>query len=77
MNKIYFIRHGDYQHSDDSLTEYGKLQSKKVGSELAERDRKYVIFTSPYTRAVETAKIIGNYIDHIDFIKMDLDEIEK
>jgi len=72
MNNLYFVRHGDYRHSDGSLTERGVAQSEKIGRYLAGRDRKYIILTSPYTRAKETANIIASHVNHLDVIEMAL-----
>ena len=69
VNRLYFVRHGDYNHSDGSLTVRGAAQAVAIGARLAELDRKYVIFTSPYTRTAETASIIASCVDSLDVIE--------
>ena len=72
MNTLFFVRHGDYSHKDGSLTQHGTIQSEVIGLKLAGRDRKYIIFTSPYTRATQTAKIIAAHINPFDVIEMEI-----
>lgn len=72
MNKqIYFIRHGEVQYPLDDrgrkliyspntpLSVLGKLQLEKLGERLkTEKIKPEVLFTSPFTRAVQSAEKI-------------------
>ena len=63
--QVLFVRHGesdtnagDVFHHDPSLTEKGRRQSIEVGKRLANQHVE-AIYTSPLTRAVETANVIA------------------
>jgi len=67
MLKIFLIRHGETEHnrdnivsgiSDSILTETGKLQSKKL-AEYFSNETIDAIYTSPSSRALETAQDIA------------------
>ncbi len=71
---IYIIRHGEttsnrkavIQGSDEPLTDIGQKQAKKLGLRLKRDHVAYPIqclLTSAYTRAVQTAEIIGACIE--------------
>lgn len=69
--KIYYARHTDADDdrrdsfggiSDDPLIEKGKEYAEKVGPILSKKGIK-AIFSSPYLRAVETAKIINKSLN--------------
>ena len=74
--KIYFIRHGETEENkkgriqgrkDFPLNEKGKLQAKQAGQYLKEHNITFdAIYSSPLTRAYETASIIK------DILKLDL-----
>ena len=55
--EIYFVRHGDPDYENDSLTELGRFQAKKTAENLIKIpfDR---VFASSMNRAVETAKYL-------------------
>lgn len=68
---LYLIRHGDYDHADDRDPEVGKAlvpigvaQARLVGARLRGMPIAWdALFTSPMTRALETAKVIGDDLD--------------
>ncbi|MFC1625418.1 histidine phosphatase family protein, partial [Patescibacteria group bacterium] len=71
MTTFYLIRHGEKidRFKDIGLTEKGKLQANKIGKYL--RNKKIdSLFSSPYTRTKETAKIINKYL----FLNIEIDE---
>ncbi|MFA4827008.1 MAG: histidine phosphatase family protein [Candidatus Shapirobacteria bacterium] len=63
--KVYFVRHGSTdslekrisQPDDEPLNENGRIQAKELGKRFVKTNLDLVI-SSPYTRAVETAKAI-------------------
>ncbi|MBZ0114733.1 MAG: histidine phosphatase family protein [Thermoanaerobaculia bacterium] len=65
---LYLIRHGDYDHADDRDPEVGKAlvpigvaQARLVGARLRGMPVAWdALYTSPMTRALETAKVIGD-----------------
>lgn len=79
---IYVLRHGqskgniDWKHyltvkdCDVELTPLGKLQAAKAGIELAEKVSKdnCVVYSSHYTRAEHTARIISSMLDNPNYI---------
>jgi probable phosphoglycerate mutase len=68
---IYLLRHGQTQHNlegriqgrcDSPLTELGKAQARAMGTRLGEmlgRDQEFAIVSSPLSRAVASAEIVG------------------
>lgn len=76
--QVYFIRHGEtegnrenrIQGSDDILSEKGKDQAKVVAERLKEIGSD-IIYSSPYPRALETAKTISRILN-IDIIENEL-----
>jgi len=82
--RLIITRHGETEGNikrilagvDDPLTSKGKEQAKKVSDRL-KSEKIDAIFSSPITRAKETAKIIAKNHPHADFIVVDeLREIE-
>lgn len=72
---LYIIRHGQYDTSarlpdGGSLTELGRLQAQHAGKSLAHLAI-HTVHASTMTRAIETAKIITQEIEH-DFMTHDL-----
>lgn len=61
--KIIFVRHGD--HKGDKLTRLGKKQSKIVCNDLKYENIE-VIYSSPLSRATETAEIISKNLGNIE-----------
>lgn len=71
MTKLYLIRHGETMWNMEKrtqgirniqLSELGKLQAKYLAKGL-EKENIDVIYSSDLSRAYETAKIVGKYID--------------
>ncbi len=70
--KLILIRHGDagtYTLPDNerNLSELGKTQAITTGQWLCEHYIIDAIISSPYNRAMQTAKLIESYYDDIDF----------
>jgi len=67
---VYFVRHGQsegnkkqvHQGEDVPLSEKGGHQAKALAKRLKNHDI-HVIYSSPYLRAKQTAKIISNELD--------------
>lgn len=72
--KIFLIRHGQSEYNinfkpglirpfTDPLTELGKKEANEIGEYLINKNinNKY-IYSSPYTRTLQTAQIINNYL---------------
>lgn len=62
---IYFIRHGESEQTDKVfqsphtlLSKIGWLQAHKIMSKLADTSLDLLV-SSPYTRALQTAQIMG------------------
>lgn len=75
--KIILIRHGDagaYTLPDNerNLSELGKAQATATGQWLCEHQMIDVIISSPYNRAMQTAKLIESYYDDVDFMVCDV-----
>ena len=70
MKTIYFVRHGQtlknaqhiHQGPDEPLTELGKEQAAAIAKVLKGKDIDGIV-TSPFTRAFETASIVGKELD--------------
>jgi broad specificity phosphatase PhoE len=71
--KIYFVRHTEADDdrrdsfggiANDPLIESGKNYAKLVGNVLAEKNIE-VIYTSPYARAKETAKLMNESVNAV------------
>jgi len=70
MKHVYFVRHGQtlknaqhiHQGPEEPLTELGKKQAAAVALVLKEKNIDALV-TSTYTRAVETAGIIGQELE--------------
>ncbi|MBU6388264.1 phosphoglycerate mutase family protein [Patescibacteria group bacterium] len=68
---IYFVRHGEseenvdhvYRGRDAALTDAGKEQARVVAERIG-RIGVDVLITSPFTRAADTAAVIGKHIGH-------------
>jgi broad specificity phosphatase PhoE len=60
MTTIYFVRHGQKENiaGDPSLTQVGREQAKHTAKFLKDKQIRQV-FTSPFKRTTETAKIIA------------------
>ena len=56
---IYFIRHGDPDYENDSLSEMGHFQAKKTAEELFKIPFD-MIFSSSMNRAIETSKHLAD-----------------
>ena len=52
--KLYFIRHGEPDYQNDSLTELGRMQAEKLAAHIHEL-KIDEIYSSPLGRAVQTA----------------------
>lgn len=73
---LYLIRHGEAQHlvgegltggwTDSDLTEKGRMQAHVTGKRILDLLGKsdFKFYCSDFSRAKETAEIIGSYIDH-------------
>lgn len=69
MKHVYFVRHGQtlknlqhiHQGHDEPLTEVGKQQAQAVAEYFKDKNIDTLI-SSPFTRAVETASIMGNVL---------------
>ncbi len=73
--EIYIVRHGDALEGEPDelreLSEKGKKQAKKVGKILKNLDAEISeIFSSPLTRAIQTAEIIAKEINFNGEIKI-------
>ncbi len=73
--EIYIVRHGDASEGDidelRGLSEKGKKQAKKAGKILKNLNVKMdEIFSSPLTRAIQTAEIIAKETDFKNEIKI-------
>lgn len=73
MRNLYFIRHGEskdnldgvWSRPDSPLTALGKWQASAAGAELRTRGQRIDrIVSSPFPRALETARLIANEIDY-------------
>jgi broad specificity phosphatase PhoE len=72
MGKLILVRHGEslgnrerifaVRPSELPLTELGYCQAREVAREIAARFRPEVVVTSPYLRARETARVIGEIL---------------
>jgi serine/threonine-protein phosphatase PGAM5 len=59
---LHFVRHGQYQTADGSLTELGKRQARYLARELA-RVPIASIVSSDWIRARETARIVSDALE--------------
>ena len=65
--RLILVRHGEtrgnvlrmLQGAEDPLTERGRRQAEELASHLAGREDVRALYTSPYPRALETARAIG------------------
>jgi broad specificity phosphatase PhoE len=65
--RLLLVRHGEtggnverrLQGPDDPLTERGRRQARELAAHLCGRDDVLALYTSPYPRALETARAIG------------------
>ena len=82
--KVVYLHHAerDLNHVDsndfskDTITKDGIKEAKIVGK-LLSKNEFTCIYTSPYTRCVETAKIINEFL-HVPIYEMeDINESEK
>ena len=69
---LFFLRHGDAEHSSSpdserKLTDKGEQQIKKI-ARLLEQNEEFpdVILSSPYRRAKESAEIVSRALDRKD-----------
>jgi len=68
--RLLLVRHGEtegnllrrLQGPDDPLTERGRRQARELAAHLAGRDDVVALYASPYRRAFETARAIGDAI---------------
>lgn len=68
--QLLLVRHGEsagnltrvLQGRDDPLTERGRRQAREIAAHLAARGDVRVLYTSPLSRAYETARIIGDVV---------------
>lgn len=79
----YFVRHGEIDSnvkkiyagwSEEELTPRGRKQAIEVAKKLAHFDIDK-IYTSPLRRAVQTAEIIGDFLNKAPFIERDFKEL--
>lgn len=75
IKNLYLIRHGEAQHlvgegltggwTDSDLTEKGRMQARVTGKRISDLLRKpdCGFYCSDFSRAKESAEIIGSYID--------------
>lgn len=70
--KIVFVRHGDPDYANDTLTEHGWLEAESVAKRIAKLDVKQ-FYCSPLGRAQDTAKptlkIMGREIITYDWLR--------
>lgn len=73
MKKLYFIRHGesqaqvsgDWTTPESPLSQAGKIQAEQAAAEaIAEKIRFDIIVSSPYERALQTARIIAQHLGY-------------
>lgn len=71
--KIILARHAETQgnkdgillgHNDSPLTVLGKKQALEIAKQL-EKEKIDLLYSSPLGRALQTAKIIANYLDNL------------
>lgn len=69
--KIIVIRHGDaiYENADRVLSGQGQEEVGQVGAKLKEFFKATKIYSSPKTRAMQTATIIADKLDFKDKIE--------
>lgn len=68
--RLVLVRHGEtegnlsrrLQGPDDPLTERGRRQARELAAHLAGRDDVAALYSSPYRRAFETARAIGEAV---------------
>jgi broad specificity phosphatase PhoE len=68
--RLLLVRHGEtegnvsrrLQGADDPLTERGRRQAKEIAAHLSGRDDVVALYASPYRRAFDTARAIGDAI---------------
>lgn len=53
--RLYIIRHGDPDYAKNDITHYGHEEARALSKKMAKEDLDY-IYSSPYGRAVSTAK---------------------
>jgi broad specificity phosphatase PhoE len=80
-HKLYIVRHGQTagnipgvldEKIDTPLNEVGRAQSEAVGRELKEEGIYPIIVTSPWTRSLQSAKIIKDFLGDVP-LKIDDD----
>ena len=68
--RLLLVRHGEtegnvsrrLQGADDPLTERGRRQAEEIAAHLSGRDDVVALYASPYRRAFDTARAIGDAI---------------
>lgn len=63
MKEIVILRHGDWDLTNDKLTDDG---SKKTSSMKSAFDNLFLVYSSPFGRAKETAKLLSGKTPIID-----------
>jgi len=81
MTNIYIARHGQNidnkngilnGHRDEPLTDLGRKQAEELGKKIKEKNLRFdVVYTSPLSRAFETAEIVCKTSHQIDPIILD------
>ena len=69
--RLLLVRHGEtegnvqrrLQGSEDPLTERGRRQAAEIAAHLSGRDDVVALYASPYRRAFDTARAIGDALD--------------
>ena len=75
--KVVYLHHAERDHnhvdpndySKDRITDLGTKEANVIGKVLS-KNKYTCIYTSPYTRCVETAKIINKYL-HVPIYEME------
>ncbi len=81
---VYFIRHGEtklnrnniHQPNDTQLSDVGREQSQNLGALLKDKNIE-VIYSSPITRALQSAQIISNKLGVEIELNGDLKEVKR
>src|SRR4051812_32922694 len=84
MPLLYLVRHGETAfnresrwqgHRDTTLTAFGEAQARAAARRL-EREHPTALYTSPLTRALRTATVIGNAVGLEPEPRDDLREVD-
>ena len=82
--KLLLLRHGQttgnvdrrLQGSEDPLTLLGQRQARELASYLAGRGDVVALYASPYVRALETARAVGEAVGMDPVLRSDLAELD-